>query len=73
MKCFRSVRPRQNFDFVMAIDLSLDTFVRVIRWSSKILSQWPHIESLSKTTKLILLDSLLQEVCISSGLMGRSP
>ena len=27
-------------------------------------------ESLSKTTKLILLDSLLQEVCISSGLDG---
>ena len=29
--------------------------------------------SLSKTTKLILLDSLLQEVCINSGLAGRSP
>ena len=29
--------------------------------------------SLSKTTKLILLDSLLQEVCIKSGLAGRSP
>ena len=27
-------------------------------------------ESLSKTTKLILLDSLLQEVCIESGLDG---
>ena len=26
------------------------------------------MSSLSKTTKLILLDSLLQEVCISSGL-----
>ena len=26
--------------------------------------------SLSKTTKLILLDSLLQEVCIKSGLAG---
>ena len=25
------------------------------------------IESLSKTTKLLLLDSLLQEVCIESG------
>ena len=66
MRCFRSVRPWQNFDFAMAIDLSLDTFVRVVRWSSKILSQWLHIESLSKTTKLILLDSLLQEVCINS-------
>ena len=30
-------------------------------------------ETLSKTTKLILLDSLLQEVCIESGLAGRSP
>ena len=30
-------------------------------------------EHLSKTTKLLLLDSLLQEVCISSGSMGRSP
>ena len=30
-------------------------------------------ETLSKTTKLILLDSLLQEVCIKSGLAGRSP
>ena len=30
-------------------------------------------EKLSKTTKLILLDSLLQEVCIKSGLAGRSP
>ena len=29
--------------------------------------------NLSKTTKLILLDSLLQEVCIKSGLAGRSP
>ena len=29
--------------------------------------------SLSKTTRLILLDSLLQEVCIRSGLAGRSP
>ena len=28
---------------------------------------WSGCESLSKTTKLILLDSLLQEVCISSG------
>ena len=28
---------------------------------------WPQLVSLSKTTKLILLDSLLQEVCISSG------
>ena len=30
-------------------------------------------ESLSKTTKLILLDSLLQEVCIKFGLAGLSP
>ena len=30
-------------------------------------------ESLSKTTKLILLDSLLQEVCIKTGLTCRSP
>ena len=29
--------------------------------------KWQSGESLSKTTKLILLDSLLQEVCISSG------
>ena len=29
--------------------------------------------SLSKTTKLILLDSLLQEVCIKSGFAGLSP
>ena len=28
---------------------------------------------MSKTTKLILLDSLLQEVCIKSVLAGRSP
>ena len=33
----------------------------------------PATESLSKTTKLILLDSLLQEVCIKSGSAGRSP
>ena len=31
---------------------------------------WKQRRSLSKTTKLILLDSLLQEVCISSGLDG---
>ena len=30
-------------------------------------------DTLSKTTKLILLDSLLQEVCIRSGLADRSP
>ena len=30
-------------------------------------------DNLSKTTKLILLDSLLQEVCIKSGSAGRSP
>ena len=29
-------------------------------------------DNLSKTTKLILLDSLLQEVCIKSGSAGRS-
>ena len=29
-----------------------------------------NIASLSKTTKLLLLDSLLQEVCIESGLDG---
>ena len=32
--------------------------------------KWQSGESLSKTTKLILLDSLLQEVCISSGIDG---
>ena len=32
-----------------------------------------QVGSLSKTTKLILLDSLLQEVCISSAMTGRSP
>ena len=30
-------------------------------------------DNLSKTTKLILLDSLLQEVCIKTGSAGRSP
>ena len=35
--------------------------------------QYWESDSLSKTTKLILLDSLLQEVCIKSGLAGRSP
>ena len=30
-------------------------------------------DSLSKTTKLILHDSLLQELCINSGLAGRYP
>ena len=29
-----------------------------------------YLETLSKTTKLLLLDSLLQEVCIKSGLDG---
>ena len=29
-----------------------------------------ELHSLSKTTKLLLLDSLLQEVCIESGLDG---
>ena len=32
--------------------------------------KWKSCDSLSKTTKLILLDSLLQEVCISSGFDG---
>ena len=36
-------------------------------------SEIPATESLSKTTKLILLDSLLQEVCIRSGLSCWSP
>ena len=31
---------------------------------------WENVESLSKTTKLLLLDSLLQEVCIESGSDG---
>ena len=31
---------------------------------------WEPCVSLSKTTKLLLLDSLLQEVCIESGLDG---
>ena len=35
--------------------------------------KWQSGESLSKTTKLILLDSLLQEVCIKTGLTCRSP
>ena len=42
----------------------------IVHWQSTVvkaysLSGW--LASLSKTTKLILLDSLLQEVCISSG------
>ena len=36
--------------------------------SEKQRKKYADFESLSKTTKLILLDSLLQEVCISSGL-----
>ena len=39
-----------------------------LRWGS-----YRQSDTLSKTTKLILLDSLLQEVCIKSGLAGRSP
>ena len=31
---------------------------------------WGDVGSLSKTTKLLLLDSLLQEVCIESGSDG---
>ena len=38
--------------------------------SEKQLKKYADFESLSKTTKLILLDSLLQEVCISSGFDG---
>ena len=40
--------------------------------SEKQLKKYADFESLSKTTKLILLDSLLQEVCIRSGSAGRS-
>ena len=43
------------------------------RWSSLFwIGQlvWEEIGSLSKTTKLLLLDSLLQEVCIESGSDG---
>ena len=36
-------------------------------------SQFFKLQTLSNMTKLILLDSLLQEVCINSGLAGRSP
>ena len=36
--------------------------------SEKQRKKYADFESLSKTTKLILLDSLLQEVCISSGI-----
>ena len=36
--------------------------------SEKQRKKYADFESLSKTTKLILLDSLLQEACISSGL-----
>ena len=46
------------------------------KWTPDINLAWgafPDIHSLSNTTKLILLDSLLQEVCIQSGLVGRSP
>ena len=43
------------------------------QWWSSFGSFWwmvlEEIESLSKTTKLLLLDSLLQEVCIESGLL----
>ena len=42
-------------------------------WARWPLGQFLELESLSKTTKLILLDSLLQEVCISSAMIGRSP
>ena len=58
--------PRPNFDLRIAIDLSLGVFARVIRVGWKILTQRGLFGSLSKTTKLILLDSLLQEVCINS-------
>ena len=37
-------------------------------WIGQLVSE--EIESLSKTTKLVLLDSLLQEVCIESGSDG---
>ena len=41
------------------------------KWTPDINLAWgafPDIHSLSNTTKLILLDSLLQEVCIYSGM-----
>ena len=46
------------------------------KWTADLSLGWVGFgqsETLSKTTKLILLDSLLQEVCIKSGLAGRSP
>ena len=46
------------------------------KWTPDINLAWGafrDIPSLSNTTKLILLDSLLQEVCIQSGLAGRLP
>ena len=71
------------------VGLCPERVTRGLRWSSLTSSGgslWKWIQdfnlpwvafgqsaSLSKTTKLILLDSLLQEVCIKSGLAGRSP
>ena len=46
------------------------------KWTADLSLGWVGFgqrEALSKTTKLILLDSLLQEVCIKSGLAGCSP
>ena len=46
------------------------------KWTTEFSLEWGAFGlavALSKTTKLILLDSLLQEVCIKSGLAGCSP
>ena len=64
-----------GFEFYEAmhkeLSLLLTPAILVVAWSlthSLSLSQFFKLQSLSNMTKLILLDSLLQEVCINSGL-----
>jgi hypothetical protein len=63
---FMALKGRYS-DAHLCIHLPIETQVNTKRKESVPLAA---LFSLSKTTKLILLDSLLQEVCISSGSDG---
>ena len=64
------VKPRLRRNSLTSSECFLEKCIRDCRlaWGA-----FGQRDNLSKTTKLILLDSLLQEVCIKSGLAGRSP
>ena len=73
MSFLYEVRTQQKqtlFSWILTKDYYWQFFYCRSSWFQNFHNILVNLASLSKTTKLLLLDSLLQEVCIESGLDG---